>query len=389
MTINYRGPRHTFPVLLLSDISEMETRGKVILIKSQTPDTTLTTPIGLMDETEIIANIVDNHLENRFIPDGLFSIQIVILLMVLLITTSFILYLPSTLALVTTFVFAIFYISLSLWFFDNLYFWTPILTPNIVIVLTFLLISNYKFILNERTKWNLEKESKFINEVEEMKANFLSFFSHDLKTPLAKIIGLTETLKSKIKDAEILDDLEKITYSSQKLEKDIKRILKISQIQLKDISLRKSPVDLNALIEKSVEQNEFLANKKKIRIVKDLKPLFMIDMDGPLVKEVIMNFIENAIKYSPEKSEIRIASMELNGCIKVSVLDQGQGIAEEDQNHLWEKYHRFDSKQPGYGLGLFLSRYVIHLHGGQIFLKSQKNVGSEFGFTIPIREEKS
>jgi two-component system, OmpR family, phosphate regulon sensor histidine kinase PhoR len=389
-SINYRGPPGSFEVTSFFDVNESKPRldQKIIILKMQDPFQSFATPVGLLNEAELIANIFDNLIEHRFIPEADFTLHLVVLFSTLIISILILLYLPSTLALVATFIFAIFYLSLSLWIFDNLYIWTPIFTPLIQIFLTFLLISNYKYVLNERTKWSLEKETLLLQEVEEMKTNFLSLFSHDLKTPLAKIIGLTELMKSKTPQSELQADLDKIIVASRELERYIKRILKMSQVQSKNISLNRTPTDINSLIEKSVQQNSFAAQSKNIHFKTQLQPLFMIDVDAGLIEEVIINFIENAITYSPSNSEICVSSEETQDYIKVTVTDQGKGIPKDAQDSIWEKYYRFDSEKSGYGLGLFLSRYVIHLHGGKVFLKSKENSGSEFGFIIPINQQK-
>ncbi len=388
LTINFRGPVNTFSPLYQYEQSRTDTSlaGKVIILSSK-ENLEYTTPLGLFNETELMANILDNFFEDRFIPDGKASVQLIILLITLIVSILLLVYLPSTLALVSTFVFAIFYVSLSLWFFDNFTFWTPIVNPLIQMLLTFLLITNYKYVLNEQTKWNLEKESEFFKEVEEMKTNFLSLFSHDLKTPLAKIMGITDTLMSKIKDENLLKELDKINQSSRDLERYIKRILKMSQMQSKNMSLNKLPEDINTLIEKSIDQNKLLASEKGISFIKNLQPLFMLEIDGPLIQEVLVNFIENAITYSPANSQITVSSEEHKNFIRVSVSDQGPGIPKKVQDNIWEKYYRFESEKSGYGLGLFLSRYVIQLHNGQVFLNSKENQGCEFGFILPMNEE--
>ena len=387
--LNFRGPEGTFSSLNFFDLNNVESnlKNKWVVVRVSESTLNFTTPLGLLSESELVANVLDNQIESRFLNEKSFFMPIVILLFLLLMTTAFLIYLPSTLALITSIAIAISYISLSLWIFDNYSVWTPMLIPVVQLVLTFLLISNYKFALNERTRWSLEKENLFLDQVEEMKTNFLSLFSHDLKTPLSKIIGISDTLRSKVKEPEVLAEINKIHDASKNLEKYIKRILKMSMVQSKNISLVKSPQDINQLIEKSIEQNRDLAMDKNITVTKDITPIFMIDMDGPLIQEVLINFIENAITYSPENSEILVTSSEINKFVKVSVKDQGKGIPKEAQESIWEKYYRFDSDQSGYGLGLFLSRYVIHLHKGQVFLNSKENGGSEFGFLLPIDEE--
>ena len=389
LIINFRGTKNTFSPLSYYDLSEDEAilLEKTIVLKPIKAISNYTTPLGLLSESELIATILDNYIEDRFIPQKNFLFAGILLFLILLLSTTLLLYLPSTLALVSSFGFGVAYISLSLWLFDNHYVWTPIFAPIVQMILTFLLISNYKFVLNEKTRWNLEKESLYFNEVEEMKTNFLSLFSHDLKTPLAKIIGIVDTLQSKVRDPEISSQLEKIHLSSKDLEKYIKRILKMSQVQSKNISLNKEPIDINDLINKSIEQNNFLANEKDITLIKNLSPLFMVEIDGPLIQEVIINLVENAITYSPNGKNVTITSEEVNNFIKVSIKDQGKGIPKKAQESIWEKYYRFDTHQAGYGLGLYLSRYVINLHGGQVFLNSKENQGSEFGFLIPLDEE--
>lgn len=388
LTLNFRGPSDTFSHLPYFDLRETDPNleGKIVVLTLPEHLQSLTTPVGLLSGTELVANILDNVLEDRFIPAPSFILHLLILLVILIINTLILLYLPSTLALVGTLIFAIVYTSLSLWIFDTFYIWTPILTPLIQIVVTFLLISNYKYILNERTRWGLEKDTLLFHEVEEMKTNFLSLFSHDLKTPLAKIISLTELVLGKTQDPEMRDNLDKINLASRELEKYIKRILKMSQVQSKNISIQRAPEDINNLIERSIQQNHFLAQQKKITLVKKTQPLFMIEIDGSLVQEVVNNFVENAITYSPEGSQIIISSQENQNFIKVSVTDQGEGIPKHAQDTIWEKYYRFDSQKSGYGLGLFLSRYVIQLHGGRVYLKSKEHSGSEFGFILPIDE---
>lgn len=388
LTLNFRGPAETFLPLPYFDFQETDPNleDKIVILKFPDPLQSFTTPVGLLNETEFVANIVDNTLENRFIPSPNFGLHLFLLLIILIVNTLILLFLPSTLALVGTLIFTIIYVSLSLWIFDTFYIWTPILTPLIQIVVTLLLISNYKYILNERTRWGLEKDTLLFEEVEEMKTNFLSLFSHDLKTPLAKIIGLTDLILEKTQDPDVRDNLDKINLASRELEKYIKRILKMSQVQSKNISIQRKPEDINNLIEKSILQNQFLAKQKKIALVKNTQPLFMIEIDGSLIQEVINNFLENAITYSPEGSQIIISSQENQNFIKVSVTDQGQGIPKHAQDTIWEKYYRFDSQKSGYGLGLFLSRYVIQLHGGKVYLKSKEYSGSEFGFILPIDE---
>lgn len=389
LTLNLRGPRNTFTTHHLNELKESSIvlENKTIILKPTKAIKSYTTPLGPIDESELIATYIDNKLEHRFIPEKRFLLPTLILILLLILTTGCLIYFPSTLALISIVALTILYLSLSLWFFDSYNYWTPLLLPIIQILLTFLLISNYKHVLNEKTRWSLEKESTFLNQVEEMKTNFLSLFSHDLKTPLAKIMGIVDTLQTKISDPEVQQELEKIYQSSKELDKYIKRILKMSQVESRNMALNKESVDLNTIIEQAIEQNQYLAQRKNITLEKQLAPLFMVDLDASLIKEVIINFLENAITYSPQDSQVLVTSCEVGDFIKFSVKDNGPGIPEDIQEKVWDKSYRFDTTTTGYGLGLFLSRYVVNLHKGQVFLNSTKNTGSEFGFLIPLDED--
>lgn len=388
--INYRGPKKSIEPIVNFDLRRLkdeDLKGKIFIISSGKSPSHIT-PVGPLSEVEVIANIIDNSLENRFVPQIPIFNQIILLIFILIASIALLIYLPSTLALVATTLFTIIYISLSLWLFDQFTILTPIVTPLVQIILTYLLISNYKFVLNESTKWSLERESSYLKELEEMKTNFLSLFSHDLKTPLSKIIGITENLLSKTQDEDQKQELEKIKSYSKDLDRYIKKILKMSQLQSNKVSLNISSEDINSVIEKSVNQISLYAREKGVQLQTELTPMFMTEMDGSLIQEVIINFLENAVNHSQTGDLIKIRSQEDGEFIRVSVVDQGPGIPKEVQDSIWEKYYQFDPQKSGYGLGLFLSRYVVNLHGGKVFLKSKEKQGSEFGFLLPMNEEK-
>jgi signal transduction histidine kinase len=136
------------------------------------------------------------------------------------------------------------------------------------------------------------------------------------------------------------------------------------------------------------DRYEFLAQSKNIQIVKELEPLFSVKIDGELIRQVLSNLIENAIKYSPENSTIKVRTKEGHGKIKVSVVDEGPGIPPEELDNVFLKFYR--SKQvktsaiKGTGLGLYLAKYFVELHGGSLKAESQIQKGSRFTVEIPF-----
>ena len=130
-----------------------------------------------------------------------------------------------------------------------------------------------------------------------------------------------------------------------------------------------------------------LAEKRELAIETQLTPLFLSEFDALLVKEVISNLIENAIKYTPKKGSIIISSHENETDIGLNVFNTGQTLPEKEVLQVFEKFYRspqFKDTQKGSGLGLYLSKYFIELHGGKMYFKARKGKGTEVGFTLPL-----
>jgi signal transduction histidine kinase len=136
------------------------------------------------------------------------------------------------------------------------------------------------------------------------------------------------------------------------------------------------------------KKNEFLAKVKHIKIVTEFETLFSIPVDPELIKQVFSNLIENAINYSPENSKVLISTEEANGKVIVQVADQGIGISAEEVPHIFMKFFRSreakSSPIRGSGLGLYLAKYFVELHKGQIFVESTPGQGSTFTVELPI-----
>ena len=133
-----------------------------------------------------------------------------------------------------------------------------------------------------------------------------------------------------------------------------------------------------------------LAREKSIRIQPDLEPMFSLEYDPVLIKEVVINIVENAIKYTPTGGSIHILSKETEDFVFVSVKDTGDGIKPEDLDKVWGKFTRGsdqDLKTKGSGLGLYLVKYFIELHGGRVTLESQVGSGTTVSFQLPLQAE--
>ncbi|MBY0386445.1 HAMP domain-containing histidine kinase, partial [bacterium] len=156
------------------------------------------------------------------------------------------------------------------------------------------------------------------------------------------------------------------------------------QIEANRFQLKLEPCDVNNLIKNAVLLIKPLAEEKNLVIQEQLEPLFSINCDKELVQQIILNILENAIKYSPENTFIRVISQEMDDFIVVSIKDQGRGIENKDQDKIWEKFSRFDDKTEGTGLGLYLVRYFVEAHKGFVFVNSDGESGSTIGFKLPL-----
>lgn len=391
--INYAGGAESFRVVSFGDVltgrvPSAAFQGKVIVIGSlsSVPDQ-MQTPLGRMSRAEIIANITDNILARKSIhraPNGVY-LTLLVLLMAgsIWVLTAY----PQSVALVFFVLIGVLWSAASVWAFDTFHFWLPVLSPLLQLTVTYIAFLSYQLALNEQRTWRLEQERKYTSEIEQLKTNFVSMMSHDLKTPIAKIQAICDRLLSMAPDHLFTQDLKSLRRSSDDLHRYIQSILQVTKVEAKDFKISKEVTDINENIEKVLARLQPLAFEKGIGLEARLEPMFSIEADTTLIQEVIHNLVENAIKYTPDGGRVTIVSEEKDDNVVVVVEDTGPGIAPEDQKDIWGKFNRgrqvkMDVK--GTGLGLYLVKYFIELHGGSVFLESLLGKGTRVGFTIPV-----
>jgi signal transduction histidine kinase len=219
--------------------------------------------------------------------------------------------------------------------------------------------------------------------------------SHELRTPLNAIIGFSQVLldpELKVSKEDWLQFQTDILESGQHLLKLINEILDLSKIEAGRMELQIEPVLLSDILE--VVQNTMrpLAVKKTIdlRFESDNLP-DPIPMDGGRIKQVMLNLVGNAVKFTPEGGRIWVRAHVQNGTVCVDVTDTGPGIAVEDQERIFLEFEQTrrgrDKKDrpEGTGLGLALAKRFVEMHGGKIWVESELGKGSRFFFTLPIQ----
>jgi signal transduction histidine kinase len=216
--------------------------------------------------------------------------------------------------------------------------------------------------------------------------------SHELRTPLNAIIGFSEALTERMfgelneKQDEYLRD---ICASGQHLLSLINDILDLSKIEAGRMELHLTEFDLPQAIDNAVTLVRDRAARRGIALHQMVDPrLGPIRGDERKIKQVLLNLLSNALKFTPEGGRVGVRATVTDGQAAVSVTDTGVGIAPEDQDAVFEEFRQVgpaDKKVEGTGLGLALSRRFIELHGGKIRVESQVGRGSTFTFTLPLR----
>jgi signal transduction histidine kinase len=215
--------------------------------------------------------------------------------------------------------------------------------------------------------------------------------SHELRTPLNAIIGFSEVLAEGMfgeinaKQTEYLGD---ILESGRHLLSLINDILDLSKIEAGRMELEPADFDLPSAIDNALTLVRERAGRRGIMLGRAIdERVGAIRADERKVKQVLLNLLSNALKFTPEGGRIDVRAAVSDGMVEVSVADTGVGIAPGDQEAVFEEFRQVgtaDKKVEGTGLGLALSRKFIELHGGRIWVTSQVGAGSTFMFTIPV-----
>jgi PAS domain S-box-containing protein len=230
------------------------------------------------------------------------------------------------------------------------------------------------------------------HQLQQTKNDVIALVSHEMRTPLTAIQGMTELLANYDMDAARRKELSSaINGEVKRLTGLITGYLDITRLESGATPLRKAPLKVEALLQRIVLMLEPVAAQRNIRLT--LQPsrwLPAIFADADLLSRAVENLVSNAIKYSPEGTAISIEASPEEGTIAIAVADQGYGIPEADLARIFEKFYRVprveDADVPGTGLGLALVRDIAELHGGTVTVTSKVHQGSTFTLRIPQRE---
>jgi signal transduction histidine kinase len=238
----------------------------------------------------------------------------------------------------------------------------------------------------------LQRANLELQEADRMKSEFLTNMSHELRTPLNAIIGFSEIIRTtpELSEAEREEFAQTIHTSGRRLLTLINDILDLTHIQAGRLELHPAPCLLAEAVDAALSENAAAANQKELTVTSAVDRALQVVFDPRSLRHVVHNLVNNAVKFTPHHGSVSISAVEAEAGTVVEVRDSGIGIKPEDQPRLFEEFRQIDgSTSRGYegaGIGLALSKRLVELQGGQIWMESTPGRGSVFRFLIPRRQ---
>jgi two-component system sensor histidine kinase KdpD len=237
-----------------------------------------------------------------------------------------------------------------------------------------------------------KEESELLAKNEKMRANLLRAISHDLRTPLTSISGNADNLLSNGEsfDADTKQQIYTDIYNdSVWLTNLVENLLSVTRLEDGNMKLNKSAELIDEIITEALNHINKRSVEHKITVCES-DDIMLVDVDARLIVQVIINIVDNAIKYTPNGSEITISTERKDDMISVSIADNGNGIADDIKDKVFDMFYTGANKiadsRRSLGLGLALCKTIISAHGGEITVSDNNLHGAVFTFTLPVKE---
>ncbi len=244
-------------------------------------------------------------------------------------------------------------------------------------------------------KKDLEQANARLKELDRLKSLFIASMSHELRTPLNSIIGFTGILLQGLAgglNSEQRKQLGMVKSSSEHLLSLITDIIDLSKIEAGKIDLSPEPFELSEIVREVLGSFQVVAERKALSLSAEIPLGLMVVSDKRRIRQVLVNLVGNSMKFT-EQGSVKVTTQQKDGVIKVSVRDTGMGIKQEDLGRLFKSFSQVTTadapKHEGTGLGLYLSKKLITLLGGEIGVESELGKGSVFFFTLPMTQKET
>jgi PAS domain S-box-containing protein len=226
--------------------------------------------------------------------------------------------------------------------------------------------------------------------VEQMKSDFVSTVSHELRTPLTSIYGFAATLLRRdigFSDEERATFLGYIASESERLTGIVDALIDVARLEAGTLEVELAETDVEAVLQDAVEAAVLPPAANGHRFVVDVDDgVPHVQADAAKLRQVVGQLLENAVKYSPAGTLVRLGAHRVSDEVEVEVLDQGAGIPQAHIGRVFDKFYRGGDSRPGTGLGLFIAQGLVTAMGGRIWVSSADGGGARFTFTLPVAE---
>lgn len=226
-----------------------------------------------------------------------------------------------------------------------------------------------------------------ILKTDRLKNDFISSITHELRTPLTGIKGWIETIQDSdgLTKEEFQFGLNIINSESERLIGLVEDLLDFSRYQSDRMNLIKTKVQIDQLIQEVTFQLQKKMEKKELQLIVETSPVDII-VDRDKLKQVLLNVLDNAVKFSNKEEKIHIIQTTFQNELRIEIKDNGIGITKENQKHIMESFYKIDTKSLGAGLGLAISKSIIEMHHGTIQIESEYEKGTSVIILLPIED---
>ncbi|MDA8188750.1 MAG: GAF domain-containing sensor histidine kinase [Dehalococcoidales bacterium] len=237
--------------------------------------------------------------------------------------------------------------------------------------------------LYEEVRQRAEELSSLLQHLED----YVHMVSHDLRAPLSIILGQAQLAQRALQNGRqerVAQSLEAVETSARRMNAMIEELVDMARLEAGIARLRLQPVDLLRFLEDLKERMTGVWDVSRIGVVAPHEPLPLVSADPDRLDRILTNLLTNALKYSRGKVTMQMERQQ--GEVVISVIDRGHGIAPEDAPHIFDRFYRgkAEPREQGLGLGLYITKMFVELHGGRIWVESELGKGSKFSFTLPV-----